>query len=49
MSDEEIDVGSEMVSEEGTLPGINVEEDQRAELLRRWHREDAENEKKKGD
>jgi hypothetical protein len=33
--------GEEMVSELGIDPAIDVDADQRVELLRRWHEEDA--------
>ena len=42
MSDEYIDVGEEMVEELGIDPAAGVDSNQRAELLREWHREDAE-------
>jgi hypothetical protein len=32
----------EMIAELGIDPALEVDSDQRAELLRRWHREDAE-------
>ena len=47
--DEEIDIGSEMVEEEGIGPAFGGDDNQRAELLREWHREDAENEKENED
>ncbi len=33
--------GEEMVSEMGIDPALDIDTDQRAELLRRWHEEDA--------
>jgi len=40
--DEETDTGSEMVRELGIEPGADVDDRQRFELLREWHRQDAE-------
>ena len=40
--DEEIDIGSEMVRELGIDPAADVDDRQRFELLREWHRQDAE-------
>ncbi|NNM99098.1 MAG: hypothetical protein HKL91_04810 [Candidatus Eremiobacteraeota bacterium] len=34
--------GEEMVSELGIDPALDIDTDQRAELLRSWHSEDAE-------
>jgi len=34
--------GEEMVSEMGIDPALDIDTDQRAELLRSWHSEDAE-------
>jgi hypothetical protein len=39
---EDRSTGEEMVSELGIAPAVDVDADQRAELLRRWHEEDAE-------
>jgi hypothetical protein len=45
------DPAAEMVHELGIDPALEVDSDQRAELLRRWHQEDAERdaERKKRD
>ncbi len=43
--DEETDIGPEMVSELGIEPGVDVDDRQRFELLREWHRQDAERDK----
>jgi hypothetical protein len=40
MQDE--DPAGEMIRELGIDPALDVDADQRAELLRRWHQEDAE-------
>jgi len=37
----ERNAGDEMVSEMGIDPALDIDTDQRAELLRRWHEEDA--------
>lgn len=42
MSDRERSTGEEMVSELGIDPSVDIDSDQRAELLQRWHEEDAE-------
>jgi hypothetical protein len=38
----ERDPAEEMISELGIAPGLDVDSDQRAELLQRWHEADAE-------
>jgi hypothetical protein len=43
MSDRDRSTGEEMVSELGIDPSVDIDSDQRAELLERWHEEDAEN------
>ncbi|MGC8485762.1 MAG: hypothetical protein ACP5O6_09040 [Candidatus Baltobacteraceae bacterium] len=37
-------VGEEMVSELGIDPALDIDTDQRAELLRSWHNEESEGE-----
>ena len=40
-------VDEEMVDEEGIAPQLEVDDDQRAELLREWHAEDAQRDAEK--
>ena len=47
--DEDVDVGAEMVKELGIDPAAGVDSNQRFELLRKWHREDAEKAKQNED
>jgi hypothetical protein len=42
MSDHERDAGEQMVHDTGSAPSLEVDSDQRAELLQEWHRRDAE-------
>ena len=47
--DEDVDIGEEMVSELGIDPAIDVDSNQRAELLRSWHTEPSKDEEKEKD
>lgn len=47
--DEDTNVGEEMVRELGIDPAAGVDSNQRFELLRAWHREDAEKAKQNED
>ena len=42
MTDHKRDAGEQMVHDTGTDPSIDVDSNQRAELLQEWHRRDAE-------
>jgi len=42
MSERDRNTGEEMVSELGIDPSVDIDSNQRAELLQRWHEEDAE-------
>lgn len=44
MSERDRTTGEEMVSELGIDPSVDIDSNQRAELLKRWHEEDAEKE-----
>ena len=41
------DAGEEIVHDLGLDPSIDIDSDQRAELLQRWHQEDAERERER--
>jgi hypothetical protein len=41
VSDHERDAGEQMVHDTASAPSMNIASNQRAELLQKWHRQDA--------